>query len=66
MKSARILFKPDAPNELWQTDITYVWCRVDGWCHCLNVVNMFVEDGFGTPLMLQHQKILQLTVLLMQ
>ena len=31
IKSARTLFKPDAPNQLWQTDITFVWCGVDGW-----------------------------------
>ena len=41
IKSARILFKSDAPNQLWQTDITYVWCGVDGWCYCLNVIDTF-------------------------
>jgi putative transposase len=41
IKSARILFKPSAPNQLWQTDITYVWCGVDGWCYCFNVIDAF-------------------------
>ena len=38
IKSARVLFHPSAPNQLWQTDITYVWCGVDGRCYCFNVV----------------------------
>ncbi len=41
IKSARTLFKPDAPNQLWQTDITYVWCGVDRWCYCFNVIDAF-------------------------
>ena len=32
IKSNRVLFQASAPNQLWQTDITYVWCGVDGWC----------------------------------
>lgn len=32
MKSGRVLFHPSAPNQLWQTDITYVFCGIDGWC----------------------------------
>ncbi len=41
IKSNRILFKPSAPNQLWETDITYVWCGIDGWCYCFNVVDTF-------------------------
>lgn len=41
IKSGRVLFKPSAPNQLWQTDITYVWCGIDGWCYCFNVVDTF-------------------------
>ena len=41
IKSHRTLFKASAPNQLWQTDITYVWCGVDGWCYCFNVVDTF-------------------------
>lgn len=36
-------FKPAAPNQLWQTDITYVWCGIDGWCYCFNVVDVFTR-----------------------
>jgi len=41
MKSGRVLFQPAAPNQLWQTDITYVWCGIDGWCYCFNVLDAF-------------------------
>ena len=41
IKSHRTLFKPVAPNQLWQTDITYVWCGIDSWCYCFNVIDTF-------------------------
>ena len=66
LQSARTLFKASAPNQLWQTDITYVWCGVDGWCYCFNVIDTFSRRWIGIPLMLQPPKILQLTVSLMQ
>ena len=32
------------PNQLWQTDITYVWCgQVDGWCYCFNILDTFTR-----------------------
>ena len=35
------------PNQLWQTDITYVWCgQVDGWCYCFNILSP--GDGLRT------------------
>ena len=37
------LFKPDAPNRLWEMDITYIWCGVDGWCYCFNVLDCFTR-----------------------
>jgi len=39
--SKKKLFKPTAPNQLWQTDMTYIWCGVDGWCYCFNVIDTF-------------------------
>ena len=39
--SKKKLFKPTAPNQLWQTDMTYVWCGIDGWCYCFNVIDTF-------------------------
>ena len=29
--------RPEAPNRLWETDMTYVWCGNDGRCYCFNV-----------------------------
>lgn len=39
--SKKKLFKPTAPNQLWQTDMTYVWCGIDSWCYCFNVIDTF-------------------------
>ena len=43
MVSKKKLFKPTAPNQLWQTDMTYIWCGVDGWCYCFNVIDVFTR-----------------------
>ena len=33
------------PNQLWQTDITYVWCgQVDGWCYRFNILGIFTRQ----------------------
>ena len=32
-------------NQVWQTDITYVWCGpLDGWCYCFNVLDIFTRQ----------------------
>ena len=41
--TGRRLFKPKAPNQLWETDITYVWCGTDGWCYCFNVIDCYTR-----------------------
>ena len=34
-----------APNQVWEADITYVWCgAVDGWCYCFNVLDIFTRQ----------------------
>ena len=38
------LFKPEAPDQLWETDITYVSCGTDGWCYCFNVIDCFTRQ----------------------
>ncbi len=43
IKSASKLFKPTRPNELWETDITYIWCGKDRWCYCFNVIDVFTR-----------------------
>ena len=37
------LFIPSGPNQLWQIDITYVFCGKDGWCYCFNIVDVFTR-----------------------
>ena len=33
------------PNQVWETDITYVWCgAVDGRCYCFNVLDIFTRQ----------------------
>ena len=44
MASKKKLAKPTAPNQLWQTDMTYVWCGIDGWCYCFNVIDAFPAE----------------------
>ena len=37
--------KAARPNQVWETDITYVWCGpVDGWCYCFNVLDIFTRQ----------------------
>lgn len=43
IRTKRRLFKPKAPNELWELDITYIWCGIDGWCYSFNVVDCFTR-----------------------
>ena len=48
MRVPKIRWTPiraDRPNEVWETDITYVWCgQVDGWCFCFNVLDIFTRQ----------------------
>lgn len=45
MRAAKVRWTPikaDSPNEVWETDTTYVWCgQVAGWCFCLNILDIF-------------------------
>ncbi len=37
--------KAARPNQVWQTDITYVWCgQADGWCYCFNILDIFTRQ----------------------
>ncbi len=36
--------KASRPNELWETDLTYIWCNNDGWCYLFNVIDTFSRE----------------------
>jgi putative transposase len=40
----RELVVPREPNELWEEDITYVWCGRDGWCYLFNILDCFTRE----------------------
>jgi transposase InsO family protein len=35
---------PTYPNELWEADLTYIHCGVDGWAYLFNVVDVFSRE----------------------
>ena len=41
--SRRRRFKPSGSNQLWETDITYIHCVVDGWRYCFNVLDVYIR-----------------------
>ena len=36
--------RPKAPNQFWESDMSYVWCGVDGWGYCFNVVDVYTRQ----------------------
>jgi putative transposase len=35
------------PNQLWQTDLTSLWCGEDGWCYLTAVIDCFDRSILG-------------------
>ena len=38
------LEKPTGINHLWEADLTYIFCGVDGWCYLFNVLDCFTRE----------------------
>jgi putative transposase len=39
--------KPSRPDELWEADMSYIWCGRDGWCYLFNVIDTFSRRWIG-------------------
>ena len=43
--------KAARPNQIWETDITCIWCGpADGWCYCFNVLDIFTRQWIACRL----------------
>ena len=47
IRSKAKLVVATGPYELWETDITFVWCGIDGWCYLFNVEDVFQREWLG-------------------
>ena len=39
--------KADRPNQVWEADLTYVHCGIDGWVYLFNVFDVFTREWVG-------------------
>jgi transposase InsO family protein len=45
IRSKGKVVKASRPNELWEADMSYVWCgNKDGWCYLFNVIDVFSRE----------------------
>ena len=44
IRSNRKVPRPEGPGQFWESDMSYIWCGVDGWCYCFNVVDVFTRQ----------------------
>lgn len=40
----RILTVAERPDQLWQQDITYIWCGHDGWCYLFSILDCYTRE----------------------
>jgi len=50
----RELVVPKGPNELWEEDITYIWCGVDGWSYLFNILDCFTNASLSHNLITKY------------
>lgn len=43
MRGKGRLVRPTRPDELWEADMSYIWCGMDGWCYLFNVIDTFTR-----------------------
>lgn len=36
-----MVVRPTEPDQLWEADMSYIWCGRDGWCYLFNVLDTF-------------------------
>jgi putative transposase len=36
--------EPSGINQLWQSDMIYIFCGIDGWCYLFNVIDVFSRE----------------------
>jgi putative transposase len=39
--------KTDRPNQVWEADLTYIHCGIDGWGYLFNVLDVFTREWVG-------------------
>ncbi|MGB6593347.1 MAG: DDE-type integrase/transposase/recombinase [Candidatus Nitrosopolaris sp.] len=39
--------KVDRPHEIWEVDLTYVHCGIDGWGYLFSVFDIFTREWIG-------------------
>ena len=39
--------KADRPNQIWEADLTYVHCGIDGWGYLFNMFDVFTREWVG-------------------
>lgn len=44
IRSKGKIVKASRPDELWEADMSYIWCGNDGWCYLFNVLDVFSRE----------------------
>jgi len=47
MRSKVPNIKANRPNQVWEADLTYIYCGIDGWGYLFNVFDIFTREWVG-------------------